>query len=181
MSTAVALTGSTAQHGAAEALLERLLSAYSAHDAEALGTLYTEDAVVRIGELEFRGRRAVTGLWAHWFEALPDVSTELERVVVEPSRLWLEWTERGTHRGRIRMGDLVIPGRGRPLCWRGVSVYELSGGEITSVDYYVDRLQAAEQLVKPVALALRCAAAIGRATDRPPLAPRRHANEWERR
>lgn len=47
---------SAAEHGTVEALLERALPAYHAHDPEALGALYAEHAVVRIGDLEAHGR-----------------------------------------------------------------------------------------------------------------------------
>ena len=51
-------------------------------------------------------------------------------------------------------GDLAIPPMRGALRWKGVSLYEVTDGRIQTVDYYVDRLQAAEQLVKPVALVL---------------------------
>jgi len=145
---------SAAEHGTVEALLERALAAYHAHDPEALGALYAEHGVVRIGDLEAHGRSAIIDLWRRWFDAFPDVSTDVERIVIEQSRFWLEWTERGTHVGRLCFDGLEIPARGHSFAWRGVSVYELSGGEIERVDYYVDRLRLADELVGPVAVAL---------------------------
>ena len=143
--------------------MERALSAYSSHDAEALGALFAEDAVIRMGELEFKGRQAVIELWTRWFEAFPDVSSELERVVVEPSRFWLEWTERGTHRARLSLDGLDLPPRGGSLAWRGVSIYEVLDGETARVDYYVDRLRLAEQLARPAAVGLKLWRGLSRA------------------
>jgi predicted ester cyclase len=120
-----------AEHHAIEDLVERLMSAYGAHDVDALTRLYAE----------------------------------IERTIVEPGRFVLDWTERGAHLGRLRMGGFAIPTRGRSLSWRGVSIYELADGEIASVDYFVDRLVAAEQLVKPVALALRLWTRLTRSRD----------------
>jgi steroid delta-isomerase-like uncharacterized protein len=143
-----------ADRDAAETVAERLVRAYGDHDVEALSALYAEDAVIRVGDLEFQGRDAAARFWSDWFTAFPDVSSRIERTFFESGRFVLDWTETGTHMGRLRIGDLEIPARGRSLCWRGVSIYELSGGQIATVDYYVDRLRAAEQLVRQVAVAL---------------------------
>jgi steroid delta-isomerase-like uncharacterized protein len=174
------MTGLASQHASgsgrpvADKMIEQVLSAYGAHDAEALSALYARDAVIRIGDIEFRGRDGVARFWGGWFAAFPDVSSEIERAFVEPDRFALDWTEQGTHVRALSIGELTIPARGRSLSWRGVSIYELSGGEIVSVDYYVDRLLAAEQLMKPVAIALALWPRLTRMAARwPVLNPRR--------
>lgn len=135
-------------------VIEELLGAYDAHDVKALRVLYAEDAVIRVGELEFHGRDRIAAFWTSWFAAFPDVSSTIERATSEGRRVVLDWTERGTHRRQLRLGDFSVPARGHLLCWRGVSIYELDEGEIASVDYFVDRLELARQLVKPVAASL---------------------------
>lgn len=50
----------------------------------------------------------------------------------------LEWTERGTHNGEFVVAGMRIPATGRRLEWTGVSRYEVAGGEIRAVRYYID-------------------------------------------
>jgi ketosteroid isomerase-like protein len=95
------MTGLAAQREAAadrdavERLME-LLSAYGPHDVKALVGLYAQDAVIRVGDLEFRGRDAVTEFWAGWFAAFSDVSSEIERTIVQPANGPIHANQRGT-------------------------------------------------------------------------------------
>ncbi len=149
-----------------ERIVECLVSAYADHDTESLRSLYAEDVVIRVGELEYHGRDGAARFWDDWFTAFPDVSSRIERQFIDPGRFVLDWTETGTHTRRLRMGDLEVPARGRQLSWRGVSIYELVGSEIATVDYFVDRLRAAEQLVGPVAAVLAIWARLTRLATR---------------
>ncbi|MBW3664702.1 MAG: ester cyclase [Actinobacteria bacterium] len=118
-----------------------LLDAYHRHDPQALAALYSPACRITLPGMEIRGRSGAEAMWTAWFRAFPDVASDVLRVLSEPGLIALEWRERGTHLGRLRMPSIDLPSSGRRLCWQGVSIYALAEDGISSHTYHFDRLE----------------------------------------
>lgn len=129
------------------ALIERYKTNYLAHDAEELSGVYSPQCRLVAPGIELHGREEVRALWSAWFSAFPDVTSTWERVAVEGSLAMLEWTETGTHTGRLRLSVADIPATGKTLSWRGVTILETDDGGIASHTWHFDRLALALQLL----------------------------------
>jgi hypothetical protein len=127
--------------------MQALFDAYHAHDARALGELYAPDSRLHFPGVELSGREAIRQMWAAWFRAFPDVASEVHEVLEFPGGYAVDWTERGTHSGRLRAAGFDIAATGRQLSWRGVSAYTIGTEGFDSVRYFVDRLDLALSLL----------------------------------
>ncbi len=97
--------------------------------------------------MELRGRARVEALWAAWFQAFPDVESDILRTTDSRGVVAIEWEERGTHSGRLRVAGFDLRPSGRQFGWRGTSIYVLRDEVFESVTYHIDRLELALQLV----------------------------------
>lgn len=84
-------------------LVQRLLSAWNAHDPDAIAACYAADAITR--DVTFReattGRAAIRATAAMYLRAFPDIRFELRRVVGDGDVICEEWQASGTHRGDL--------------------------------------------------------------------------------
>jgi hypothetical protein len=121
--------------------MQPLEEAYQRHDAPALESLHSPDSRLHFPGIEIRGRHAIQDMWAGWFRAFPEVYSEIHRVLGFPGGYALDWTEEGTHAGRLNVAGFDIAPTGRRLSWRGVSAYAIGPEGFDSVRYFADRLQ----------------------------------------
>ena len=126
--------------------VEEFVDAYLDHRPKAMAQLYAPDCHFAFPGIELRGRVQIEELWTAWFEAFPDVGTEIVRVHSQPDLAALEWEERGTHLGRLRIAGFDLAPTGRELNWRGVAVYSWGEEGFDRATYYADRLQIPLQL-----------------------------------
>jgi uncharacterized protein (TIGR02246 family) len=129
--------------------IEEFMDAYLNHKPEEMASLYAPDCHFAFPGIDLRGRDQIERLWTAWFEALPDVTSDILRAPSLPGLFALEWEERGTHLGRLRLAGFDLPPSGRKLRWRGVSIYSLGDAGFDSAIYYADRLQIPLQLGTP--------------------------------
>jgi predicted ester cyclase len=120
------------------AIAHAVESAYTGHDAIALGALYAADAALVFPGATFHGREEIVGMWRGWFTAFPDVASETHRIFSSKGAFALEWTERGTNSGEFALAGTHLPATGRRLEWTGISRYEVVAGLIDQVSYYID-------------------------------------------
>ena len=78
-------------------------AAWNAHDADAVASVFAEDAVVREAgsPLEARGRAAIRERAAGLLRAFPDFRLERIELVVDGDRHADRWIMTGTHRGPL--------------------------------------------------------------------------------
>lgn len=82
------------------------------------------------------GRRAVLDVFAELFAAVPDLSMEVEEVLVQGNRACVRWRLRGTFAGRSFQG---IEATGRPLDIRGAdAMIEVIDGLIVANTIFYD-------------------------------------------
>ena len=119
--------------GGAAAMVERLSVATNAHDLEALVGCFAADyrnETPAHPERGFTGRDQVRRNWEQIFAALPDVTAEVLRVVVDGDTAWTEWEHRGTRPD------------GSPHLMRGVVIFGVRGGVADWARFYLEPVQA---------------------------------------
>lgn len=125
----------------------RLIEHYDAHDAHALGQLYSRDCTLTAGQMMLHGRAEITAFWRAWFDAFPDVASTIETTLVDAPHFLIEWLEEGTHTGSLRIAGGDIAASGRRFAWRGASLYRVDAAEIVAVRYHADQAGLMAQLL----------------------------------
>lgn len=82
---------------------DRTYAAWNAHDADAVASVFAEDAVVREngGAVVTRGRAAIRERAAMLLSAFPDFHLERLELIIDGDRHADRWALTGTHRGTL--------------------------------------------------------------------------------
>jgi ketosteroid isomerase-like protein len=115
------------------ALVERLHAAVNQHDLDSLAACFADDFLNETPahpERSFRGREQVRRNWAQIFAGVPDIEADVVSVTVAGNSAWTEWEMRGTRRDGV------------PHLMRGVSIFTFGDGELTSVRFYLEPVDA---------------------------------------
>jgi ketosteroid isomerase-like protein len=116
------------------AMVQRLERATTEHDLEALVACFTADyrnETPAHPERGFTGREQVRKNWTQIFAAIPDVTSEVLRYVVDGDVVWTEWEHRGTRRD------------GSPHIMRGVVIFGVVDGLAAWARFYLEPVQQA--------------------------------------
>ena len=116
------------------AMVQRLERATNEHDLEALVACFTADyrnETPAHPERGFSGREQVRKNWTQIFAAIPDVTSEVLRYVVDGDVVWTEWEHRGTRRD------------GSPHIMRGVVIFGVVDGLAAWARFYLEPVQQA--------------------------------------
>jgi steroid delta-isomerase-like uncharacterized protein len=127
-----------------ESLIDRLNAAWNAKDAEAIESLFAADAVhedVTSGSVR-RGVSAVRALFTETWRAIPDVRTQVVRVIGQEDWAAWEWTMTATHTGDFPN----LPATGRRFTLVGVSIMQVKDGKILSQRDYYDQASFLRQV-----------------------------------
>lgn len=110
------------------ALLDEVLDAWNAHDADRLAGCYAPEyvGVDAAHAAPLTGRAGIRQAALRYFAAFPDLSVRADELVVEGDRVAVVWTARGTHRGIL----MNIPASGRTVEVQGVSVLAVRNQQI---------------------------------------------------
>ena len=109
--------------GGPAALVERLRVATNAHDLEAVVSCFATDyrnETPAHPERGFTGRDQVRRNWEQIFAAVPDVTAEVVRGVVDGDTAWTEWEHRGTRTdgsSHIMRGVVIFGVRNNVADW----------------------------------------------------------------
>jgi steroid delta-isomerase-like uncharacterized protein len=125
---------------------DRSTDLINAHDAEAIGALYADDAVFTDPSGEFRGREAIVQYWQGFFQAFPDMVGRDEFKAESGDTAINEWSASGTHQGPLETPEGTIPATGKQITIRGCDVVTVRDGRITSHRAYFDQLSFMAQL-----------------------------------
>jgi hypothetical protein len=116
------------------AMVQRLERATNEHDLEALVACFTADyrnETPAHPERGFTGREQVRKNWTQIFAAIPDITSEVLRYVVDGDVVWTEWEHRGTR------------GDGSPHVMRGVVIFGVVDGLAAWARFYLEPVQQA--------------------------------------
>ena len=110
-------------------LVDRLRTATNAHDLDAIADCfadtYRNETPVHPAR-NFVGRQQVRANWEHILAAVPDVTAEVIRQVVDGDVVWSEWEMRGTRRD----GQLHL--------MRGVIIFGVNDDRATWARFYLE-------------------------------------------
>jgi ketosteroid isomerase-like protein len=115
------------------AVVERLYGAVNAHDLEALVACFAKDYVNETPAHPprgFRGSQQVRRNWTQILAGVPDLQARLPRTAVDGDTVWTEWDMSGTRPD------------GTAFLMRGVVIFGVSGGAITSARFYLEPVEA---------------------------------------
>jgi steroid delta-isomerase-like uncharacterized protein len=111
-------------------ILNQWLEAWPRHDAAALASPFTEDAVytsMLVGTI--RGPKEIETLYQRWFGAFPDMEFQVEKRLVYRNQAAILWSQSGTH-----MGELCgLSGTGRIFVLPGSFFMTFREGRIVSM------------------------------------------------
>jgi ketosteroid isomerase-like protein len=118
----------------AESAVQRLLHCVNDHRLDdlvacfAAGYLNETPVHPRRG---FRGRDQVRKNWSEIFSQVPDISARVHGTAAEGGTLWTEWEMAGTRRD------------GAPFLMRGVVIFSVADGLISSARFYLEPVEDA--------------------------------------
>jgi len=130
------------------ALATRLRDAVNHHDLDAMVDCFALDFVNETPAhpaRSFRGRDQVRKNWSQIFAAVPNLEAEMIASNASGDTVWTEWEMRGTRVDGVRH------------LMRGVSIFEVSDGELASVRFYLEPVEQSS-----VGVDAAVAAALGR-------------------
>jgi ketosteroid isomerase-like protein len=113
-------------------VVERLLAAVTAHDLDMMVACFADDyrnETPAHPRRSFQGREQVRSNWAQLFAGVPDLAARVHGTAVDGDRVWTEWDLSGTRRD------------GAPFAMRGVVVFGVGGGRITSARFFLEPVE----------------------------------------
>lgn len=126
------------------AAVKELGRVWNSQDREGISALFATDAVFR--DMAFgvqqRGLAAIREMMDETWRGIPDLNTELTRLIAHGEWVASEWTLTGTHTGDFP--DLSATGRSFSI--EGVSITHVGEGKILIQRDYYDRASFLEQL-----------------------------------
>lgn len=132
--------------GQAREISGRYTALINAHDAQAIGELFSDDAIFVDPTGEYRGRAAIVEYWEAFFRAFPDLEGQDELEAESGDTAINEWSASGTHTGPLDGPEGTIPATGRSLTVRGADAITVRDGLIESHRVYYDQMSFMVQL-----------------------------------
>jgi steroid delta-isomerase-like uncharacterized protein len=118
--------------------------ALAARDARRMADHWREDGVADVVPLGvLRGRAEIAAMFAELFAALPDLETEVVRVVAGEREAAVEWRMSGTFSGSSLQG---VDATGKRVTLRGLDVVEVEDGRNVASTGYYDGMTFARQV-----------------------------------
>jgi len=112
---------------ATEATLLRFLTAFKAHDLNAIVDLVSPDCVVdSMVAAGLSGRDGIRQLYAEWFQGFPDLAVHAQETLIEGDRAVAFLTTAGTDTG----GFMGLPPTGRSFRLIGAVIITVADGQI---------------------------------------------------
>ena len=128
-------------------LLDRYVELYNACDLDGVMDLYAEDAVQRMPDGTFEGRRLIRDRLAQELAAFSDLAHRVVSYVEEGDAFADEWVFVGTHTGPLLLPDGIdLPPTGRRVEVPGMEVVRIRDGKVVANNLYYDNLAIAAQL-----------------------------------
>ena len=110
------------------AVVYRLRDAINAHDLDALVDCFAPEfrsELPTFPDASFVGNENVRRNWERLFSSVPDITAEILRSARDADTIWVEWQQQGTQQD------------GRPHLARGVVIFTVADGRISSNRFYV--------------------------------------------
>lgn len=117
-------------------VINQLMTAWNAHDLDALVALYTPDyeGIDVARPMPYQGVEGARASLEHYLQAFPDLQFTPEDILIQGDCAVLVWKAEGTHQGVL----MNIPVTHRKVAVKGVSVLTLYEGKIARGLYIWD-------------------------------------------
>jgi len=128
---------------------DKVTKAFNAHDAVAVASFYTEDAIMMgSGEPEpIKGRKAIEENQVAWYRAFPDVKIDTYRTLVSENYIVIEFSFKGTNSGPLKTPEGDLPATGRPVSVMGIMILKTTPEGLIAEDHtYYDTADFMKQL-----------------------------------
>jgi predicted ester cyclase len=133
--------------GAPTEVIRKKIEAFNSQVPEELRPFFSPDAEQRIsGSITVNGFDDVMALYRVFWDAFPDFTVSLERVVEQGKIVFVEGRAVGTHTGPLREPSGDIPPTGHRVDFAWADCYVVEDGVIVSSHQYYDSLVLLEQL-----------------------------------
>ncbi len=126
-------------------VVSRLIAAMAVPDPDTMASLHAEDYVVDwvygdAFEDPPVSAEESAAFWSAWFAGFDEVDYEVKRTIAADEVVVTEWVFTGTHTGPLGppIFEEQLPPTGRTIQFRGVTVYDVSGGLIQRETIYMD-------------------------------------------
>ena len=126
-------------------LISQYLAALASGDSAAMDALRSPDFVLDFVHGDAFEDQPLSDLqtrqfWPAWFAAFPEMDIEVTRTVVAETVAVAQWTFTGTHTRPLGapIFNPPVPAGGLTICLRGISVYDIRGGQIERETTYLD-------------------------------------------
>ena len=128
----------------AETIVHELAAMWNSKDASRIETLFASDAVHEdiTSGVKLSGASAIRELFSDTWRAIPDVHTEVRRVISQGEWVAWEWLMTATQTGDFPN----LPATGRCFSIEGVSVIRIRGGKVLSQRDYYDQASFLRQV-----------------------------------
>ncbi|MEX5307595.1 nuclear transport factor 2 family protein [Kocuria sp. CPCC 205258] len=129
--------------------VEKAIAALNAHDAAGFAATYSPDAVVYTAASPepVRGQAAIQRDTQRWIDSMPDMTMEIEELVLDDSTAAMRLLFVGTHTGPLETPIGVVEPTGRRVAVP-MAVFNRRGenGAIEVEHRYLDMMSMAQQL-----------------------------------
>lgn len=132
--------------GEAAVVMRRKIAAFNAQDAQETLAVFSHDCSKEVPGAILRGSDQVVAYFSIFWEAFPDVHTEVTQTVEEGSVVAIQGRTTGTHTGTLHTRGGDIPATEQRIDLAFSDVYEVHGGVIVATKLHFDRLTLLEQL-----------------------------------
>ncbi|TKK86247.1 ester cyclase [Herbidospora galbida] len=135
----------------ARELKDLCIEAYNRHDVGGMMRHFAPAGVLVTPAGIHEGREQVAWYYAHWFAAFSDLKVTAWMLPTADDPAVTEFTITGTHDGPFLLSDgAELPGTGRRIALRGVSLCTIEDDLIVTDRDYYDQLELYSQLGLPV-------------------------------
>ena len=78
--------------------------------------------------------------WSAWFQAFPEMDFQVTRTIAAEEIIVMQWIFTAVNDGPIipPIAETTVPATGKPIRFRGVSIFDLKDGLIEHESMYVD-------------------------------------------
>jgi predicted ester cyclase len=133
--------------GEAADVMRMKIAAFNTHDPEELRPVYRADVEPRVsGSITLKAFDDLMGFYRVLWDAFPDITISLERVVEQGQAVFVEGRAVGTHTGPLREPSGALPPTGRRVDFAWAERYDVEDGVIANAHLYYDTLVILDQL-----------------------------------
>lgn len=118
--------------------------ALAAGDSQSMDVLRAQDFVLDFVTQDAWGFGPLTGeeprnFWSAWFDGFPEMDFQVTRTIAAEAVVVTQWTFTGTNTGPVPpIIESQLEPTGKTICFRGISVYDITAGLIQRETTYID-------------------------------------------